>query len=218
VINRLRKTTLVLVATLALTACGGDKESNTVEGETDSSTPTASATSSAMADAEPSASASAGSSAGPSAEPSAMTSVAPKGSSALPGVPAVKNATDMNKEPEIAKGTGSDPTGLITRDLVVGTGDRAVASHTVKVRYVGALFADGSVFDSSWASGMTPAEFPLSMVVPGFAQGIVGMKVGGRREIVIPAPLGYRDQSLPGIPPNSTLVFVVDLTETGPAE
>src|SRR5690348_8117079 len=117
---------LVLVATVALTACGSDKGSNTVEGESDSSTPAASAASSpeAYATSSPGASAepSEGASAQPSAAPMAKASVAPKGNSALPGVPAVKNATDLKKEPEIAKGTGDEPTGLITRDLVVGDG------------------------------------------------------------------------------------------------
>jgi peptidylprolyl isomerase len=197
---------LVLVATVALTACGSDKGSNTVEGESDSSTPAASAASSSEAYSTASPGASAEPSKGASAAPVAKASVAPKGNSALPGVPAVANATDLK------------PTGLVTRDLVVGDGDKAVASDTVKVRYVGALFTDGSVFDSSWTGGMAPVEFPLAMVVPGFAEGIVGMKVGGRREIVIPAPLGYRDQAMSGIPANSTLVFVVDLTETGPGE
>lgn len=141
------------------------------------------------------------------------------GENSLPPVPEVTaNATDMEKEPKLAAGTGTAPTTLVTRDLVVGSGKTAVETDTVKVRYVGALFSDGSVFDSSWANGMDPAEFPLAKVVPGFAQGIVGMKIGGRREIVIPPDLGYQDQSLPGLPANSTLVFVVDLVETGPGE
>lgn len=129
-----------------------------------------------------------------------------------------ENATDMEKEPKLAAGTGTAPTTLVTRDLVTGDGKAAVETDTVNVRYVGALFSDGSVFDSSWANGTDPVEFPLAGVVPGFAQGIVGMKIGGRREIVIPPDLGYQDQALPGLPANSTLVFVVDLVETSSGE
>jgi len=99
----------------------------------------------------------------------------------------------------------------VEKNLVVGTGATAVASNTVLVQYVGADYATGKVFDSSWARGQ-PTSFPLNGVIPGFAQGIVGMKVGGRREIVIPAALGYgASGSPPAVAPNETLVFVVDL-------
>jgi peptidylprolyl isomerase len=141
-------------------------------------------------------------------------SAAPAGDKALPGIPAItQNATDLAKEPKIAKGTGSAPTGLVIRDLVIGTGKAAVASDTVKVRYEGALFSDGTVFDATWKGASAPADFSLSEVVPGFGGGIVGMKIGGRREIVIPAQMGYGSDSPQGsaIPPNSVLVFVVDL-------
>ncbi|HUO47363.1 MAG TPA: FKBP-type peptidyl-prolyl cis-trans isomerase, partial [Acidimicrobiales bacterium] len=78
--------------------------------------------------------------------------------------------------------------------------------------YVGANYADGKVFDSSWSRGQA-ATFPLNGVIPGFAQGIVGMKVGGRRVIVIPSSLGYGAAgSPPAVAPNENLVFVVDLT------
>ncbi len=76
---------------------------------------------------------------------------------------------------------------------------------------MGANYTDGKDFDSSWSRGQ-PASFPLNGVVPGFAQGIVGMKVGGRREIVIPPALGYGAMGqAPAVAPNETLVFVVDL-------
>lgn len=128
------------------------------------------------------------------------------------GVPEVSNATDLKTEPVIAKGTGSPPTTLQTKDLVVGKGKVSELSHTVSVRYVGALYVDGTVFDSSWKGGDAPIDFPLSRVVPGFAQGIAGMKEGGRRTIVIPPDLGYGPEGAgSAIPPNATLVFVVDL-------
>lgn len=95
---------------------------------------------------------------------------------------------------------------------MVGNGARAAAdTDTVQVRYTGTLYVGGKVFDSSWSRGTQPVAFPLNAVVPGFAQGISGMKQGGRRVIVIPSALGYGDQTQGPIPGGSTLVFVVDL-------
>jgi peptidylprolyl isomerase len=147
----------------------------------------------------------------------APASTAAAGSTALPGVPAVSGATDLTRQPTIAKGTGPAPTKLVTRDLVVGTGTAIDASATVGIRYVGTLYSNGTVFDTSWTQPATSAApagtaaFPLSGVVPGFGQGLVGMKIGGRREVVIPPALGYGGQATGSIPPNSTIVFVVDM-------
>ena len=150
-----------------------------------------------------------------SAAPSTAASTAaatPAGvPSLVPGpVPPVTNATDLTKPPVIGKGTGTPPTQLTGADLVTGSGAVATATSKVTVQYVGALYSDGSVFDSSWQRG-APAQFSLEQVVTGFQGGIVGMKVGGRREIVIPPSLGYGSQANGPIPANSTLVFVVDL-------
>ena len=108
---------------------------------------------------------------------------------------------------------GAAPTKLESKDLIVGTGPEAKAGDTVTVNYVGVLFKGGKVFDASW-NRKEPFTFTLGkgQVIPGWDQGIVGMKVGGRRELVIPAPLAYGVKgSPPAIPPNATLVFVVDL-------
>ena len=114
-------------------------------------------------------------------------------------------------EPVISAGSPPPPTSLVAKDLVVGTGAEASASSTVLVQYVGAAYSTGKVFDSSWQRGQ-PLSFSLSGVVPGFAQGIEGMKVGGRRVIVIPPALGYGAAGEPPvIAANETLVFVVDL-------
>ncbi len=126
------------------------------------------------------------------------------------GPPAVAHATDLTTAPVVSAGTGTPPSVLVTRDLVVGTGAVATPSSTVNVQYVGANYADGKVFDSSWQRGQ-PVAFPLSQVVPGFAQGIAGMRVGGRREIVVPPALGYGAAGNGPVGPNETLVFVVDL-------
>jgi len=126
--------------------------------------------------------------------------------------PAVANATDLKTEPKPAAGTSPAPTTLVMKDLVTGSGPAAVASSTVNVQYVGTNYTDGKVFDASWEHGGQPISFALSGVIPGFAQGIVGMKVGGRRELVIPPDLGYGPQgSPPAVGPNETLVFVIDL-------
>jgi peptidylprolyl isomerase len=127
-------------------------------------------------------------------------------------VPAVANATDLKSKPQVSAGIPPKPTQLVAKDLVVGTGQVAIASSTVSVQYLGANFDDGKEFDSSWARGAQPVDFPLSGVIPGFAQGIVGMKVGGRRELVIPPDLGYGPNgSPPAVGPNETLVFIIDL-------
>jgi peptidylprolyl isomerase len=174
---------VVVVAGLALGACGSSTSSSS---STTAGSPTASG----------------------SPESTAPTL------SSLPAAdpPMVSGATDLKTEPVIGPGTSPPPSKLETKDLVVGTGATAVASNTVEVNYVGAAYTTGKVFDDTpWKQGQ-PTSFPLNGVVPGFAQGIVGMKVGGRREIVIPSALGYGpDGNPPVIAPNETLVFVVDL-------
>ena len=83
----------------------------------------------------------------------------------------------------------------------------------MSVQYVGVLYKGGKQFDASWNDGSgKPVQLPLSGVIPGWQQGIPGMKVGGRRELIIPSNLGYGAKgSPPKIPPNSALVFVIDL-------
>lgn len=127
------------------------------------------------------------------------------------GLPVVSHAKDLSTEPAVHRGKGRPPKNLLTRDLVKGTGAPVTLSSTVVVKYVGANYTTGKDFtQQTWQSGQ-PAAFPLSGVVPGFAEGLVGMKVGGRREIVIPPRLGYRNRSTGPIKANETLVFVVDL-------
>jgi peptidylprolyl isomerase len=134
---------------------------------------------------------------------------------AAPGLPAVARATDLKVAPIIAPGKPPPPTKLTTRDLVVGSGQAAGPDSKVTVQYVGTSYPTGKVFDSSWARGQA-ATFTLTGVVPGFQQGIVGMKPGGRREITIPPGLGYGASGQPPvIQPNETLVFVVDLKAIG---
>jgi FKBP-type peptidyl-prolyl cis-trans isomerase FkpA len=102
--------------------------------------------------------------------------------------------------------------GLRYQDVTVGSGEEAAAGRTAVVHYTGWL-PDGKKFDSS-RDRVEPFSFPLGegQVIAGWDQGVAGMKVGGRRKLVIPSELGYGAQGAPpDIPPNSTLVFDVEL-------
>ena len=123
---------------------------------------------------------------------------------------------DLTKKPKIPKPSGDTPSQLVVKDVVEGKGAAAQPGDTVQVQYVGVSFSNGKQFDASWDSG-APFDFPLGQqqVIPGWDQGVVGMKVGGRRELVIPPDLGYGAQgSPPAILPNETLVFVIDLLKS----
>ncbi|MFB7407532.1 FKBP-type peptidyl-prolyl cis-trans isomerase [Streptomyces sp. NPDC056202] len=116
-------------------------------------------------------------------------------------------------KPRIDVPEGTPPTELTVRDLVVGDGPEAKPGNVVQVHYVGVTFASGKEFDASWDRGQ-PFKFAVGggRVIKGWDRGIRGMKVGGRREIIVPPRLGYGKQSpSPLIPAGSTLVFVVDL-------
>lgn len=127
------------------------------------------------------------------------------------GLPVIGNATSTSTEPVVHPGKGKPPHALLTKDLVAGSGATATSTSTVSVKYVGANYRNGKDFTSStWTTGKA-ATFSLTQVVPGFARGIAGMKVGGRREIVIPPSLGYGNHAVGPITKNETLVFVVDL-------
>jgi peptidylprolyl isomerase len=120
----------------------------------------------------------------------------------------------LSKQPTIAKPSGPAPKSLVKKDLVVGTGATAKSGSSVTVNYVGELYSNGKVFDSSWKRHQTFGPFTLGQgaVIKGWDQGLAGMKVGGRRELIIPPSLAYgKTGSPPTIPGNATLVFVVDL-------
>jgi peptidylprolyl isomerase len=119
-------------------------------------------------------------------------------------------------EPNVTPPSGPAPTKLVTKDLIKGTGATAENGQTVTVNYVGVLYKGGKKFDASWKR-KEPFSFQLGKgaVIPGWDQGIPGMKVGGRRELIIPAELAYGSRgSGSSIPPNAPLVFVVDLLGT----
>ena len=120
--------------------------------------------------------------------------------------------TDLATKPTIT------PPAEMVRDLtcfdhVVGDGEVVPRGATIRAHYVGVLRKDGTQFDASWDRG-EPSEFSLDMVIPGWTQGIPGMKVGGRRELVIPAVMAYGAEGrAPSIGPDEDLVFIVDVVE-----
>jgi peptidylprolyl isomerase len=148
---------------------------------------------------------------GSSKAPGVQTAPTGGSTSATPTTASVPPA--LSHQPTVSVPKGSPPTHLVVKDLIKGTGTTATSGKTVTVNYVGVLYNTGKQFDSSWSRNQ-PFTTPLSTgsVIPGWVQGIQGMKVGTRRELVIPPALGYgKAGQPPTIPPNSTLVFVVDL-------
>ena len=112
--------------------------------------------------------------------------------------------------PTISAPSGKPPTTLVTKDIIEGTGTAAVATSTMTVHYTLMAWSTGKVVESSWTSG-APATFPLANVIKGWQQGIPGMKIGGRRLLVIPPDLGYGAAGVGPIGPNETLILVVDV-------
>ena len=117
------------------------------------------------------------------------------------------------ERPQIEKPGGDIPFELGIEEIVVGEGDEAVKGSKVSVHYVGVAFRTGEEFDASWNRGQ-PFAFKLGAgnVIPGWDQGVAGMKVGGRRKLTIPSAMAYGARGAGGvIQPHEPLVFVVDL-------
>ncbi len=151
---------------------------------------------------------------------------APAGSSggtagAIAGIPAAEAspAGVFDTEPTVTVPSGPPPTRLESANLIVGTGTTAEVGDTLTVQYIGVDYATGKPFGASWGSGGGPFSFTLSAnsVIPGWVEGVAGMKVGGRRELIIPPRLGYGASPPAGSPitTNETLVFVIDLLKVG---
>ncbi|NNG40987.1 FKBP-type peptidyl-prolyl cis-trans isomerase [Flexivirga sp. ID2601S] len=116
-------------------------------------------------------------------------------------------------KPEIDFPGDEAPTELVIEDIWEGDGRTAEAGDQVSAHYVGVAHSTGEEFDASWNRG-APLDFQVGVgqVIPGWDKGIVGMKVGGRRKLVIPSQLAYGERGAGGaIGPNETLIFVVDL-------
>jgi FKBP-type peptidyl-prolyl cis-trans isomerase len=149
-----------------------------------------------------------GSSKAPGVEPAPSAGLT---QAAIPTTP--KPPPQLATKPVVTVPSTPAPTKLVVKDLIPGTGKVAGAGQTITVNYVGVLYKTGKEFDSSWKTGQPfTTTLSPSSVIPGWVQGIAGMRVGGRRELIIPPKLGYgATGSPPTIPPNSTLIFVVDL-------
>jgi peptidylprolyl isomerase len=154
------------------------------------------------------------------AEQQAKTQKAPAPTPAPTATKATPSSGERNigTKPTIPKAGGAAPTTLKVEDLIEGKGTAAKAGDKISVRYVGVLFNNNKEFDSSWKRGKAPFQLTLGQgnVIQGWDQGLVGMKVGGRRRLTIPPDLAYGAQGQPPtIPANSTLIFDVDLTKIG---
>lgn len=131
-----------------------------------------------------------------------------------PAKPAAEKAAEKAAEPAAAANEVKTASGLVYRDLVVGKGASPVSGKTVTVHYTGVL-ENGQKFDSSLDRGQ-PLKFRIGTgeVIPGWDEGVIGMKVGGKRKLVVPPQLGYGSAGAGGvIPPNATLVFEVELLD-----
>ena len=119
------------------------------------------------------------------------------------------------EKPEIEFPGAEPPADLVIIDVTEGDGAEATSGSTVSVHYVGVAHSTGEEFDASYNRG-TPLQFRIGVgqVIQGWDQGVEGMKVGGRRQLVIPPHLGYGDRGAGGvIKPGETLIFVVDLVD-----
>jgi peptidylprolyl isomerase len=178
---------LLAAAALAVAGCGSDDSSKSSPA---SSSSKSTATATATATPEP-------------ASPKAITALARR-------IP-----KSLAKKPRIPAPKGAPPIKLVERDIVKGHGPAARPGETVRVQYVGASWSTGQEFDSSWSRNQA-FSFPLGagQVIQGWDQGVVGMRPGGRRLLVIPPELGYGAAgSPPAIAPNETLLFVIDLEQ-----
>jgi peptidylprolyl isomerase len=128
-------------------------------------------------------------------------------------VPPEEALKDTSTKPVIPKPTGSPPRKLVKQDVVKGKGAGAKPGDTVTVNYVGVNFSNGIEFDSSWDSGAPfPVQLGTGSVIEGWDRGLVGVRKGGRRILTIPPEMGYGAEGYPpDIPPNETLVFVIDV-------
>jgi FKBP-type peptidyl-prolyl cis-trans isomerase len=131
------------------------------------------------------------------------------------GVPKITAGAKFGAKPTIAKGTGKAPGQLLTRTAIVGKGKVVKAGDIITANYLGQLYTKGTVFDNSYDQGKPiTTVIGKSQVIKGWDKALVGKTVGSRVEMVIPPTLGYGKQAVSTIPPNSTLVFVVDIVGT----
>jgi peptidylprolyl isomerase len=192
--SRLRLIALpaLAVASLALSACGGDSEESAADRFARTAEQQAKTQTTAAEQAE--------------AAPTA-TKITP-----------TAGESDLSKKPQIPKSSGPAPEELKVEDLIEGDGAAAKNGDKLSVQYVGVLYDNNKEFDSSWSRGEEPLEVTLGsgQVISGWEQGLLGMKVGGRRKLTIPSAMAYGARGAGGvIAPHEPLVFVVDLLSVG---
>jgi peptidylprolyl isomerase len=189
----LSKWPAVAAAGIALAACGSAKTADIPNGSETGSTPVATATT--------------------------TTSTTPTFAKPTAEVTKIADAagTNTKQKPKIEKPSGKPPAKLTVVDIVKGTGAAAKSGDTLNVDYAGNSWSTGKEFDASWKRKQTfPVTLGSGQVIPGWEQGLVGMRQGGRRLLVIPPDLGYgATGSGSAIKPNETLLFVVDLRKKG---
>ena len=181
---RLRVHAITALLAIAVAGCGGESEPAP---ESSAPTPTPTATAAAAEAAT---------------EPVTVAGVT------------VEGAENLEAEPTVTIEKGAKPPAeLVSRDLVKGDGAEIASGDQVGVRYTGVSWSTGEKFDASWDSGTEPFTFPIGagQVIPGWDQGVAGMRVGGRRLLIIPPDMGYGAEGRPPvIAQNETLIFVVD--------
>jgi peptidylprolyl isomerase len=119
---------------------------------------------------------------------------------------------NTSKEPKIVTPKGDPPSQLVIKDVVKGKGPKAKPGDTLTMMYAGYSWSNGQKFDASWDRGQAfPFQLGAGMVIPGWDKGMVGMRKGGRRLLIIPPDQGYGPQGSGPIGPNETLIFAVDL-------
>ena len=153
-------------------------------------------------------------SAGATEASGSATTTATTPTTTAPTATTPKPPSPLSKKPVVVIPKGAAPRTLVIRDLIKGTGPTANPGSNVTVNYVGLLYNGGKEFDSSWKRSQPFGPFKLGAgsVIKGWDKGLAGMKVGGRRELIIPPSLAYGAAgSPPTIPANASLVFVVDL-------
>lgn len=187
-----------LLALALLTGCGSDSQSGNAASPTSATSETAPGNASGS----------------PAASPTSPGTTDESGAAA-PTVTSngVTVSGNRGEQPKVTVTPGEPaPAELVALDIYPGSGAELEAGGSGVFEYEGVLFSDGTTFDSSWDRG-SPIAATLQRVIPGWQEGLVGMQAGGRRLLIVPPDLAYGIRALPGIPPNSTLVFVVDLKE-----
>ncbi|MHB8694457.1 MAG: FKBP-type peptidyl-prolyl cis-trans isomerase [Solirubrobacteraceae bacterium] len=198
-IKRLSSAPLLALAAVGVAACGSSSSPGTKIVLAPSAGATIATTSSALKAA------------------TSTTPTTPTATTPAPTPVPTPTSGPLSKQPAIKIPKGHAPKSLVIKDLIKGKGPVAGTNSSIVVNYVGALYKGGKIFDASWKRNQTlPAQLgPSGTVIPGWLKGVPGMHVGGRRELIIPPGLGYGPAGSGPIPPNSTLVFVIDLLKVG---